>query len=299
MSRKKRGKRGNKKLRRESVNEDEAAFSRNCEIFEQLVEAQHVAEIDGSLARELVTAKPGNLPVGWTSLHDAAEKGEIEAVTQLLEASPSMAIATTSAGLTPLHFAVFKGYEDVVRQLLAVAPEVVTFLGVGLMTSALTGGHRSMMKLMFNVEPLFAFVNNRDGNTLLHVILSEEIDFIQRVLECNPSALRTKNYKERTPIELAVDTQKFDVIELFQWHLTIDELTQALGEFNPHYFRTRYRTLLTELCEPLTNSLLRELVDLAFDYLGFGAQSVCETKTKENETEQHKLSFVSTLKRRA
>ena len=84
-----------------------------------------------------------------------------------------------------------------------------------------------------------------------------------------PEALRVGKVND-TPFHVAIAKENFVAIELFQWHLTWEEIESAYASCNNTSYKERFWPVLeTQVCESLSLWLLPEMVVTVFEYLGF------------------------------
>jgi len=220
-----------------------------------------------------------------TALHEAVEEGNEAAVSSVLQtAGPALIDATTGAlDWTALHFAANQGHEGIVRQLLAHRPHLIdkTFPdGWTPLHCALSEGHESIAELLLARKPELAFVTDADGDTLLHTAALQpalSAAFLVRLLKGNPGALRVLNEYGKTPIEIAIGIDNDVMIDVLQWHLTIDEIVHATSTISKKMRkklgckRTEQLRLVLEeqCCTDLFTTLTRDVANTVFVYLGF------------------------------
>eukprot|EP00397_Hematodinium_sp_SG-2012_P017048 GEMP01017418.1.p1 GENE.GEMP01017418.1~~GEMP01017418.1.p1 ORF type:complete len:593 (+),score=201.58 GEMP01017418.1:266-2044(+) len=128
------------------------------------------------------------------TLHDAAYRGDVERVRELLDAGKNINEKIELALMTPLHQAARKGHHDVVRVLLA---------------------HKS--------PP--AEVNAQDSwlGTALHAACSEgHLRVVQELLTAPSVEVGVLNHFEQSPLDLAVKYNRADVIQLLRARLRSD-----------------------------------------------------------------------------
>lgn len=122
---------------------------------------------------------------GNTSLHQAAQEGDLDALKSLLgkHVNPGM---TNKIGQTPLDCAVANGHFEIVNELLAHP----------------------------NVKPNSADTNGR--TPLSHAVENGHFEIVKKLLDNSNVRPDSANNKGRTPISYAAEKGRFDLIDLLQ-----------------------------------------------------------------------------------
>lgn len=147
--------------------------------------------------------------LGWTPLHYAAMKGNLEA-TQLLmqhdeaiqlpikpdEATQlpkqrSVSYILDKSGMSALHVAAYSGHTNVMEELLQCRPDVCDSLNFKSQTAlhaAVLGGQIDVIRYSLNVPKLAVLINeaDEDGNTPLHLAALKKNSDILRMLTGDP-----------------------------------------------------------------------------------------------------------------
>ena len=189
---------------------------------------------------------------GRTALHMAANEGHTDAVIQLLQASPSLLIMRDNKGDTALHCAAANGHLFIVDLLLLAKPDMICF-------------------------------TNNSENTILHLVTSSVMldqNFLNSIWQKKPQYLRAVNTDQQTPFHVALCKQNMSAIELFQWPLTFDDITDALQQTNQIY--TQFEQVMRDQCVSLNSSLLPDITNIVFEYLGFDNTPKNSKKQKTN-----------------
>ena len=84
---------------------------------------QSVPPVEAKPAEPVATPEPPTAKTPDSSIHDAAEKGNIEVVKQHLAAGTDVD-AKTEQGLTPLHVAAIEGHKEILKLLIAKGADV-------------------------------------------------------------------------------------------------------------------------------------------------------------------------------
>lgn len=235
------------------------------------------------------------------ALHLAANGGHDKVVALILEASPSLITSTDKWGRTALSYTAASGHANVFAQLLAACPQLIDKEKTILHLAA-QKGHDNIVALIVEAYPEKVSALDRHGWTALkwsidngqqHVaerllaIQSDEVfdvshphytllhaatrkcsyEFVAKLWRVNPAALRVVSYGS-TPFQDAVKHKRNDLIELFQWSLSFDEIAAAFTQQKAS-FEERYRPMTEEQCECLMASLGHDVVGTVFEYLGF------------------------------
>ncbi|KAM6562467.1 hypothetical protein CsatB_022465 [Cannabis sativa] len=157
---------------------------------------------------------------GYTILHSASGRGQIEVVKHLVE-SFDMITTRDEQGNTALHVAAYRGYLAVVEVLILASPSLTTLpnhYGDTLLHMAVSGfrapGFRRidrqfelMQKLLcgdiVNVEDIIN-VRNNDGRTALHMAVNENIqsNLVELLMTVPSINLNTRDGDGMTPLDL-------------------------------------------------------------------------------------------------
>ncbi|KAH9603709.1 hypothetical protein KSS87_007460 [Heliosperma pusillum] len=226
-----------------------AARSQNSEVFRLLLEyAMDVnkgsSDADENFVEEMMSravhaaARGGNLEIlkdlllecsdvscyrdaqGYTILHSAAGRGQVEVVNHLIR-TYNIIDMTDNQGNTALHVAAYKGYSSVVETLVLASPLLATsrnnngdtFLHMVVVGFRAPHFHRidqqmELMKLVLNnkiitLKDLINITNN-EGKTALHVAITENVPCsVVDLLMGDPSMdLYIRDLDRSTPIDL-------------------------------------------------------------------------------------------------
>jgi len=209
---------------------------------------------------------------GLTALLVAAESGHETLVARLHAENSQLIRAKTLGGWTALQCASWNGHDKVIRLLVDLAPELIedAECHTSALHYAIYRGHESVAEQLIALKPESVFSIDERGCTLLHIaarVCSEE--FIAKLWAMNPAALRhVSKARLATPFEYVITSNRARVIELFQWSLSIDEIASYFTSCNVGYVE-RYRPIIEAQCKCLHDALLRDIVRVVFEYLGF------------------------------
>jgi len=120
-------------------------------------------------------------PGGWTALHKAARKGQLEMVEYLVEQKADLESIDASMS-TPLHCACWKGQVEVVEKLLELNanPLAVTESGWNAIHSAAFRGHAGVVKVLLQQTDINSAQRDLQGFTAVELT---EVDAVAELLE--------------------------------------------------------------------------------------------------------------------
>ncbi|XP_043694369.1 ankyrin repeat-containing protein BDA1-like, partial [Telopea speciosissima] len=162
----------------------------------QLLFAAEIANLKPSLARRLNQH-------GWSPMHIAAEKGQVEIVKKLLKVvAKELCFITGREMMTPLHCAAKSeepGSENVIIELLSASPKCITSLTTksetALHTAVKSGRYENFEALVEWIKKQRVYNNlswkDQEGNTILHLAVLRRQDKNLKMVEL---LLRTCNY---------------------------------------------------------------------------------------------------------
>jgi len=151
----------------------------------------------------------------WTALHFAARRGHNKIVAQLLASRASVDI-TNPDDETPLHFAVESGHHEVTIQLIAVAsPTVINAKnsrGKTALHIAAKDGYERIVTLLLAARASIDAVLP-DSNTSLHVAaLAGHQEIVARLLDAR-AMVNAKNLIGSTALHLAAQRGRLSIVE--------------------------------------------------------------------------------------
>ncbi|CAL8150494.1 unnamed protein product [Prunus armeniaca] len=113
--------------------------------------------------------------IGWTPLHYAALKGNLEATKLLLEKDDvSASYMLDKSGMSALHVAAFAGHKEVMEELIRRHPDIcdlVNHKGQTALHIAVLAGQETVVKYILKEPNLVGIIHEKDqdGNTALHL----------------------------------------------------------------------------------------------------------------------------------
>jgi ankyrin repeat protein len=139
-----------------------------------------------------------------TSIHDAAEEGNIEAVKQHIAAGTDVNAKYADGELTPLLIAAGEGQKEIAELLIAKGADVnaKSWSGATPLLIAAIDGHKEIAELLIARG---ADVNAKedDGWTPLHYAISEGHKETVELLIANGADVNAKKANGETPLDLA------------------------------------------------------------------------------------------------
>lgn len=206
---------------------------------------------------------------GKTALHLAVEMGHEKVFDQLL--FPCLIGAVCADG-TILHCAARNGHDHLVGRILALRPTMIDSVnhGYNALEWAIKGGHQTVAGRLLATKPELISRVAHHKNTVLHIAVEHLCDpqFVAKLWRMDALALQNVNSTNRTPFHLAILKNKNELIELFQWRLSFDDIVCAFTQEGISY-QERYRPVIEEQCESLLGDLNQDVMSTVFEYLGF------------------------------
>ena len=153
------------------------------------------------------------------SIHDAVEKGNIEAVKQHLTAGTDVNLKDEDGELTPLQMAAGEGQKEIAELLIAKGADVnaMTADGLTALFAAILGPHKEIAELLIAKG---ADVNARGflGMTPLHAEAMEGNKEIAELLIAAGADLNAKAESGETPLDAAIDLKQTKIADLLRKH---------------------------------------------------------------------------------
>ena len=152
-------------------------------------------------------------PIG--NIHDAAESGDLEKVTALLAADPSLVNANDEHGTTPLFKAASEGHSEVVKLLLdkGASVDAKADTGVTPLLLASQNGHLEVVKLLLGKG---AAIDTKAKNGAYSLFLAAEdghLDVVELLLD-KGAEINAKGYTGATPLLIAAKTDHPEVAKV-------------------------------------------------------------------------------------
>jgi len=155
------------------------------------------------------------LSSGFTSLHEAAEDGDVSEVKALLANGAEVNAKTKYYGYTPLHAAALLGHVNVVKLLLSKGAEVNAKITYGWTPLQLAAkyGHVDVVKLLLSKG---AEVDAKDkyGYTPLHEAANNGHVDVVKLLLSKGAEVHAKDKYGYTPLHEAANNGHVDVVKL-------------------------------------------------------------------------------------
>ncbi len=227
--------------------------------------------------------------LGGTPLHDAAWAGERDVAAFLLQAGADVNAKHAEGGSTPLHYAVLTNHPDVVEVLLdhhsdVKAPyksrqtalhlaaargygRIATLLiahgaevnarddnGATPLSEAAWTGETEMVKLLLAKGAHASEINPQTGMTALHAAASRGYREVAAALVDAGARADVRDKNGATPLYLALQFQRMDVIDLFVRGKSIDVKTVLRDEVLRG--QTNIVKLLIDFMPPLGSTTL-------------------------------------------
>jgi uncharacterized protein len=168
-------------------------------------------------------------PAFCGEIHDAAEAGNLAKVTALLKDHPELVSSENNAnwGYTPLHMAAENGNKDMAELLMKNRADINARdrKGWTALHVAARNGRKDVAELLLANN---AAVNARDnlatpfgmigGNTPLHFAALNGHKAIAELLLSHKADINAKDNDGKTPMKLAAEKGKTDMVELLRQH---------------------------------------------------------------------------------
>jgi ankyrin repeat protein/uncharacterized glyoxalase superfamily protein PhnB len=173
-----------------------------------------------TLARASHTTQPHG---GWTGLHEAAKRGQSDAVRLLLEYGADPNAREAGDNTYPLHWAAAHGHIDIVRALLDAGGEVDGFGDVhaldviGWATLYRAPGDDPMQTTAARQELVALLIGRGARHHIFSAICIGNLDLIRSLVEQNPELLdrRLSRFEHgMTPLHFAMSRKRYDILDL-------------------------------------------------------------------------------------
>ncbi|XP_024198407.1 ankyrin repeat-containing protein At2g01680 [Rosa chinensis] len=125
--------------------------------------------------------------LGWTPLHYAAFRGNLEATRVLMQCDSSASYILDNSGMSALHVAAHAGHTKIMKELILLRPDICDLLndqGQTALHAAVLGARVNVVEYILKTPELAAIINeaDKDGNTPLHLATLHQNDKIIKVL---------------------------------------------------------------------------------------------------------------------
>lgn len=216
------------------------------------------------------------------TLFYVATYGHEKVFAQLLAACPELVDATVDRGVTLLHRAARHGNDNMILQILALRPEMISVVdqeGWNALMYAVEGGHENTSEQLLAIKPELALQITSNSDTILHRMVERHFErqFVTKLWREWPEALTHANAEGRTPFYYAVLYEIDELLDLFQWTLSFDEIVATFEKCHATPLcHERYRPVIEQQCEPLFACLPRDVAGTVFEYLGFDPVLQCK-----------------------
>ncbi|XP_050370079.1 ankyrin repeat-containing protein At5g02620-like [Argentina anserina] len=143
------------------------------------------------IVRTMVSRNPDMIKtvdaLGWTPLHYAAFRGNLEATRVLLQCDSSASYILDNSGMSAFHVAAHAGHTKIMEELLRWRPDICDLLnnkGQTALHAAVLGERVNVVEYILKTPKLAAIINeaDNDGNTPLHLAALQQNHKIIKVL---------------------------------------------------------------------------------------------------------------------
>lgn len=237
----------------------------------------HLAALNGheNVVTQLLAARPDFVEAlsstRMNALHMAAQQGSLKICMLLLAACPKLIDARDAAGSSVLHYAAKGGNLELVEQILALRPESLTLrdrCGWDALRHAISFSHEAVAEKLLSLNPEFVH-DHASGDSVLHDAVKKcGKEFVLKVWRMDPGALRVAAPRSRSPFHTAVYLQRYDLIDVFQWHMPLDEIVHDFTRQRANW-QDRCRPIMREQCASLFELLNEDVMTTVFEYFGF------------------------------
>jgi ankyrin repeat protein len=149
------------------------------------------------------------------SIHEAASRGDLQTIKELLNCDDGLATSTDNRGNTALLLAASNGHTDVVQALLCskADPNTKNDDGWTPLHTAVQKGHRSVAELLL-AQKIEINTKNDHGMTALHIAAARNEKAMVELLLAKHADPNARNEERWTPLHLAVAGGGQDAAEL-------------------------------------------------------------------------------------
>lgn len=154
-------------------------------------------------------------------LHEAAMKGSVTSLQELLQQNPDILNKSASSSLsddTPLHVAAFLGNTAFATQLLTQKPELATELNSHCSSPlhvAAAKGYAEIVKELLSVNTDMCFTKDRDGRTPLHLAaIKGRVEVLNEMVRVKPEATRALTGGGESGLHLCLKNNRFEAFKV-------------------------------------------------------------------------------------
>jgi uncharacterized protein len=172
------------------------------------------------------------MPTPATSLHEAAKRGDVERVQQLLDEGAAID-AKGQNDATPLILAALDGHVSVVKTLLSRGADIKARNKGGLtpLHAAAYGGHKKVVELLLAKGANTNDANNRFGVSPLHMAAEENRKSAVELLLANGANVKAKEINGYTPLSRAGFREHWEVVSLLMQHGAVCQPADKVGDW--------------------------------------------------------------------
>ena len=166
------------------------------------------------------------------AIHDAAKKGDLKQVEQLIAQGADVNVRGTN-GETPLTIAALGGRQTVVALLLEAGADLQIRNKGGLtpLHAAAYGGHRDVVELLLAKGVDVNDANNRFGVSPLHLAAEENRKDVVELLLVSGANVKAKEINGYTPLSRAGFREFWDVVRLLRQHGALCQPASEVGDW--------------------------------------------------------------------
>ncbi|XP_072182110.1 uncharacterized protein [Diadema setosum] len=153
---------------------------------------------------------------GWTALHYAAARNQLDVVQLLLETHVPVDIPTRKEQYTPLHLAAQHGHERILRVLAKSSADLnkQTKLGLTALRIAAENRREEAVRFLAGTEAKHD-IKDKEGWTLLHYAAFRNMaHIVQHLLKMKKAKVDAPNNEGVTPLHLTAQEGHRDVMEI-------------------------------------------------------------------------------------